>query len=350
MPNLNAGSGTAKNITIGNGGTLTIGGGAVLDLFGSVNNNGTFNAATGNINFKGSSSQLMPAFIVTNVTMNGTGGVVLGGNASINGTLTLTDGNITLGANSLTLAASSTGSVSSHIITNGTGDVVVKALAAAETRTVSVASNATTYNPVVITANAGHVTDDIKVRVVQGVLTNGTVGTLITDKVVDKTWIIDEAVAGGSNVNISLQWAAASELPDFDRSKCYVAQNIGGAWETNPAAVANGTDPYTQTKNNITGFSAFSVQILPIPRPSHGIFPNPVSTDLNVVLDFQNSSSADFSVYDAAGKLVIEKNAKLNTGLTLTKINVAHLSKGIYVLKISTFYNPLFLVTKFVKN
>lgn len=350
MPNLDAGSGTSKNITISNGGTLTIGGAAVLDLFGSVSNNGTFNAATGNINFKGSGSQSMPAFTVTNVTLSGTGGVVLGGNVSINGTLTLIDGNITLGANSLTLAASSTGSVSSHIITNGTGDVVVKALAAAATRTVPVAANATTYNPVIITANAGHVTDDIKVRVVQGVLTNGTAGALITDKVVDKTWLIDEAVAGGSNVNISLQWAAASELPDFDRSKCYVTQNIGGAWETNPAAVANGTDPYTQTKNNVTGFSAFSVQILPIPRPSHGIFPNPVSTDLNVVLDFQNASSADFSVYDAAGKLVIEKNAKLNTGLTLTKINVAHLSKGIYVLKISTFYNPSFLVTKFFKN
>jgi fibronectin-binding autotransporter adhesin len=95
----------------------------------------------------------------------------------------------------------------------------VKALAAGNTRTVPVAVNAITYNLLVIAANTGHATDDITVRVLQGVFINGSNGNQFTDIVIDKTWIIDEAVAGGSNVNVTLQWTASQELPRFDRAK-----------------------------------------------------------------------------------------------------------------------------------
>ncbi|MEO6583645.1 MAG: T9SS type A sorting domain-containing protein, partial [Ferruginibacter sp.] len=350
MPTLAGGTGTVGNITINSGATLTIGAAGILDLFGSVTSNGTFNATAGSINFQGSSSQSMPAFTTTNVTMNGSGGVLLGGNAVVNGTLNLTNGNITVGTNNLSLANSSNGSVSSHIITNGSGNVIVKALVASTARTIPVGTNAASYTPLIIAANAAHTTDDFTVRVLQGVLTNGTTGTLYTDKVVDRTWLIDEAVIGGSNVNLTMQWNEVHELTGFDRSKCYVMQFTGGAWVTGTSTAATGADPYTQTKNNVTSFSPFAVQTTPIPRPLTGIYPNPVSTNLNVVLDLSYPVETQFWIYDAAGKLVYSKPVSLSGGLSQTKIYVAHLSKGVYTLRVSTFYNPEFLIAEFIKN
>jgi hypothetical protein len=292
----------------------------------------------------------MPAFTSTNVTMNGTGGMVLNGNAAIAGTLTLTNGNITLGTNNLSLAAGAAGSVASHIITNSSGNVIVKALAANNSRTVPVAVDAASYNPAVITANAIHTTDDITVRVLQGVFINGSSGALFTGKIVDKTWIIDEAVTGGSNVNITLQWTASQELTGFERSKSYITQNTGGTWATATATAAAGSDPFTQTKTNVTAFSPFAVQTQPIPRPSTGIYPNPVSALLNVVIELPNADQVILSVFDASGRLVQQESRNLNSGLNLTNINVARLGGGTYILKVSTTYNQKFLVAKFVKD
>jgi sensor domain CHASE-containing protein len=350
MPNLNGGTGTARNITINTGGSVTLTATGILDLFGSVTNNGTFNTTAGSINFRGTVSQSMPAFTVNNATMNGSGGVVLAGNATVNGTLALTNGNITLGTNNLSLAASSTGSVASHIITNGTGNVVVKALAASNIRTVPVAVNATSYNPVVIAANTGHTTDDITVRVLQGVFINGSSGNQFTDIVVDKTWIINETVAGGSNVNVTLQWTALQELPRFTRSKCYVTQNINGTWQSAAPTAATGTDPFTQTKNNVTAFSPFAVQTQTIPRPSTGIYPNPVATILNIVTDLPFTEQLVISVYDATGRLVLQQSASAGSGLSQASINVEKLSGGVYMLKIASSRSPQLLLTKFVKQ
>ncbi|MEO7263322.1 MAG: T9SS type A sorting domain-containing protein, partial [Ferruginibacter sp.] len=350
MPNLSGGIGTAANISINSGATVTIGSAGILELFGSITNNGTFNAITGSINFRGNSSQAMPAFSTTNVTMNGSGGLVLGGNVAINGTLTLNNGNISIGSSNLSLASSSTGSAASHIITNGNGNVIVKALAASTARIVPVGTNAASYTPLIIAANAGHTTDDFMIRVQPGVFTNGNTGTLYTDKVVDKTWFVDEAVMGGSNVNLTLQWSNTNELAGFDRNKCYVMQFTGGSWVTGSSTAAGGSDPYTQTKNNITSFSPFAVQTTPIPRPLTGIYPNPTLSNLNVVLDLSYPVETQFRIYDAAGKLVYNKPVSLSGGLSQKTINVAYLSKGVYTLKVSTYYNPKFLIATFVKN
>ncbi len=350
MPNLSAANGTVRSISISNGGSVTIGAGGTLDLFGNVTGAGTFNATAGNINFRGSNSQSVPAFTTNNVTMNGAGGVVLGGSSTINGTLTLTNGNISLGSSNLTLASGSSGSVVSHIITNGTGNVIIKALAASASRTIPVGTDAISYNPVTISANAVHTTDDISIRVVAGVLTNGLTGTLYTDKVVDRTWIMDEAVTGGSDVNITLQWTGLQELTGFDRSKCYLMQFSNGTWMTATSTAAAGSDPFTQTKTNVTSFSAFAVQTQPIPRPTGNIYPNPVHSQLNVVVDLVNAGPVTLAVYDAMGRLVLTKQVTLSSGLNLTNINVLHLGDGVYVLKVSTPYNPKLFVTPFVKN
>jgi hypothetical protein len=102
MPDLSGGNGAARNITINPGASLTVGTGGTLDIYGNLVNNGIFNAAAGNLGFRGIAIQSIPAFTTINATMNGIG-VVLSGNASITGTLTLSNGNITLGANNLSV-------------------------------------------------------------------------------------------------------------------------------------------------------------------------------------------------------------------------------------------------------
>jgi hypothetical protein len=263
----------------------------------------------------------------------------------------LTNGSFTLGSNNLTLSSSAIGSIASHIITNGTGNVIVRSLAASETRSIPVATDATSFNPLVIAANAGHVTDDLSVRVLQGVLSNGTSGTLLTDKVVNKTWIIDEATGGGSNVNVTLQWTAAQELTGFLRDKSYVTQNIGGIWQTLTATAANGTDPFTQTKANVTAFSPFSVQTTPIPRPIKGIYPNPTKDVLNIVTELPIAQRAVISIYDAIGRLVMQKEVTIGAGISQTTINVTRFAGGIYTIKFTgTEISKVLPTVKFMRQ
>jgi hypothetical protein len=334
MPVLSA-AGSARNISINAGGTLTIAANGVLDLFGNVAGAGNFNATAGSINFRGDNSQTIPGFTATNVTMNGAGGLVLNGNSSITGSLTLVNGNIVIGTNNFSLGSGSSGSLASHIITGSTGVVVARSLAAGNTRVIPVAPDAGSYNPVQITGNNGHITDDITIRVTAGVLSNGTGGALLTEAVVNRTWIISESVGGGSDVDLSLQWNAPQELTRFDRNKCYVTLNTNGAWPSSLPTAATGTDPFMQSRSHVTSFGAFAVQTQPIPTPRNGIYPNPARTVLNIVMQLPFAQVATISVYDVAGRKVLEQSAVIGGGLTQTVLNVENLSGGLYYLKIT---------------
>jgi Secretion system C-terminal sorting domain len=55
------------------------------------------------------------------------------------------------------------------------------------------------------------------------------------------------------------------------------------------------------------------VQTQPIPRPSTGIYPNPVATILNIVTELPFAEQFIISVYDATGKLVLQNLLQLPT-------------------------------------
>ena len=84
-------------------------------------------------------------------------------------------------------------------------------------------------------------------------------GAKIIANAVGKSWIINEAVAGGSNANITLQWNGPDELTGFARANSYLAYHNGTIWMSNVAGAASGSNPYTQTRSGITSFSAFGV-------------------------------------------------------------------------------------------
>jgi hypothetical protein len=89
-------------------------------------------------------------------------------------------------------------------------------------------------------------------------LQSGTSGNAITTKHINRTWLIDEALAGGSNATLTLGWNAAEEQEQFTRTTCFVTHYTGGSWDLSTATSASG-NPYTTFRSGITSFSPFTV-------------------------------------------------------------------------------------------
>ncbi|RYZ59029.1 MAG: hypothetical protein EOO14_08920, partial [Chitinophagaceae bacterium] len=102
-----------------------------------------------------------------------------------------------------------------YIVTNGTGSLRRSNIGNKET-IFPVGTSLTSYNPATLT-NTG-AADQIRVRVQPSVFTAGTSGTAVADKAVNRTWLVEEDVPGGSNVTLTVQWNAADELPGFSRT------------------------------------------------------------------------------------------------------------------------------------
>lgn len=112
-------------------------------------------------------------------------------------------------------------------------------------------------NPVTITNNG--TSDYFGVGVKNGVFKYRLSGDTIRTEAVNKTWDIMNRSGGPANINITLQWNAADQLPGFDRNHVYLNHFTNGAWDPGNPAPALGTGPFLVTRNNITSFSPFSV-------------------------------------------------------------------------------------------
>lgn len=350
MPDLRYAFGTARNVTIQSGATLTVGDVGTLEVHGDIINNGSFYTTDGHLSFRGSSPQSLPRVEVQHLTVNGAGGVVLAGDVTIWGGLVLVKGHITLGPHTLSTVTGAAGSLESHIITNGTGHVLLPNLAPNTSRIVPVGADATSYNPVLIIANPGHVTDHFTIDVKHGVFKNGNAGETFTDYVVNRTWHINEQTPGGSSVNLRLYWDASQEMQNFDRQNSYVAQHRNGNWIHGIPTAAQGTGPYSQVRVGLIAFSPFTVRNEPIPQPASGIYPNPAHTHVNVVLQRQEPTPTRFRIYDAAGRLLVEEYGSVNAGTTRSRLDIQGLPAGIYFLHVSTPGERVLLAEKFVKR
>jgi hypothetical protein len=87
------------------------------------------------------------------------------------------------------------------------------------------------------------------------------------DNCVNKTWLIHNATNGNPNASITLQWSAADENSNFNRTSCYVGHYTGGGWDADSANTASGSGPFTLTRTGLTSFSPFSIgdNISPLP-------------------------------------------------------------------------------------
>lgn len=191
-------------------------------------------------------------------------GLILQGELQISSRLTLNSGRIHLGNADLVLLSSATiagGNSASFVVTDGAGRLRQLGLGSGGRGgevLFPVGSTAGSYTPVTLT-NSG-TADAFGVRVVDDVYEQGASGPALQDRVVAKTWFIDEGTAGGSDATLRFEWSAADELYAFDRAACFVSHCNGSGWDRlqDPAA-ATGTGPWQRAVAGVTAFSPFAV-------------------------------------------------------------------------------------------
>jgi hypothetical protein len=232
------------NVLVGSGTTLTFGNaGKVMNL--TLNGTSPQSIGGGGTLTFGANGSLL----VNNAT-----GVTLNKSVSLLGGLSLTAGKLTLGSNNLTLGSLTTisgASATSYIVTNGVGALTRQTVGATDVG--FPVGTSLTYNPVTIN-NAG-AADDFSVLVKSSYDNNPVDST----KAVRRQWTISEAVTGGSNATVTLQWNGADQGSLFDNAGGVTIGRFNGtAWEESPA-IKGGSNPYTAQAGATTQFSNFSV-------------------------------------------------------------------------------------------
>jgi hypothetical protein len=258
QPNTFANGGNAKSLLIESGAELTMGNGT-LSIAENMVNNGTFAPGTGTVAFIGNGNHSISgsslAHNFNNVTMNKAGEVQLSVPIAISGTLTLTNGRLDIGNSNLDLPTNTIngGNASSYVKTSGTG-TLNRDVAGIP---VSFPVGRAAYNPATLT-NSG-TADKFSVRVIDNVTDDGTaVGTTTSLAVVNRTWMISEQNAGGSDVTLGLNWNGAPEhIGGFQAASAFIAHYISsdGLWDNIGGAVATNT---IET-SGITSFSPFTI-------------------------------------------------------------------------------------------
>jgi hypothetical protein len=223
---------------------------------------GTFTNTNISIQLNGGAGQTISSTgAFKNLTINKTSGLaILASDVTVNNSLTLTSGKIALLGYNLTIPTTATisGITSSKYIIAEAGGSLIMQVTASGTKVFPIGTTAN-YVPATITLTGGSTTDNFSVRAQDSVVSKGTSGNTLTDFAVDNTWFISEAVAGGSDATVTLQWPVSLELPGFDRFVSRVSQSSGSFYQFGPVSSATGSNPYSSLKTNVTTFFAFAV-------------------------------------------------------------------------------------------
>ncbi len=250
-------AGSYAQLTIQSGATFFIQGGATVTVQGDVTSLADIQG-TGLLQMKGSSLQTvnMNGFSIPNIEIDNASNVALGGAATIGSSFLFTTGKVQLNGFDLSLASAATLTGydnSKYFVTNSTGRLVRNSLGAAFIYPVGF--DVTTYNPVTLT-QAG-TPDNIGVRCLQNVLSGGTTGGPFVKEVVDASWAVTEATAGGSNLTMTSTWNGTDELTGFNRAKTGISYYDGIGWDmTNTVTgAAAGAGPYTITRSSVSNLA-----------------------------------------------------------------------------------------------
>lgn len=79
------------------------------------------------------------------------------------------------------------------------------------------------------------------------------------------------------------------------------------------------------------------------------VYPNPVTDDLNIVLNSGKTDMATISIIDQKGKVVLAKQAKLEKGRTAFKLSTYNLTAGWYLISIKNAFGEQMLSRKIIK-
>ena len=261
----------AGHITHQNNGTLNNNGLVKLDSNYLQTGTTTSYTGTGWLHFDGNSNQSFSGLTQLAKLGCSNGSLLTPGN-----NVTITDsvnfsgsGIINIAAHTLLLQPSAglkNYGPNAYVRTNSTG--TLQQTAAPADGAVLFPVGQSTYNPAILT-NSG-TSDVFAVRVADVVLDDGTSGTPVTMDVVNRTWMIDEALAGGSDVTLKLQWFNLEELAAFDRASCGIAHHNGSSWADPPStnsATDEGSGYWSTFLSGINSFSPFAVEDAEMPLP-----------------------------------------------------------------------------------
>ncbi|AEV99117.1 hypothetical protein A4D02_11175 [Niastella koreensis] len=328
-----SGTATAHSVTIGKDATLTINGTGTLNLYGNFANSGTLNAGTGTIAFRGTANQTINTLSIGNVIMNGAG-VTLNGNLTIGSTLTMTNGNITTGSFNIYLQNATNGSVTSHVITNGTGSVIVANSTSAIT--VPVGPSAASYNPVTISNGQGMT---YTVRVMAGLIAP----VIDNSKAVNRTWTVTTTREPAAPVNISLQYADADA-----NAACNPTANMdAGAYNGITWALVSPTGGVLPTGSSAARLVALSTTQLgsivitnqgmlkaPVYEFSVQLLPTVVTTgNAKLRITSRRTMTMGWAILDATGSIVKKFTTSLSAGMNDVNVSLAGLASGVYTLR-----------------
>ncbi len=277
--------------------------------------------------------------------------IMLGSNLTIQGALNLVSGKIKLGVNDLDIATGGTvggGTENSYVVTDSIGSLIMTlATGANDSFKVGTVSN---FAPIALLANAAATTGNVSVNVADGVLSNGTTGTLLsaTHPLVNTTWFVS-STASTINYNMVAMWGTGMEVNGFDRTNAFISHFTGGAWDMQaPSASGTVGAMYSMTRTGITSLSPFmvrsgsaplSVPVITAVSQKVSIYPNPTTNTLNYTTT-GTISSIDIS--NLTGQVVKSAN-----GLSQS-VSVSELPTGTYFIHFNgTDVNT---VLKFIKE
>lgn len=146
------------------------------------------------------------------------------------------------------------------------------------------------------------------------------------NKVVNRQWTINEAVAGGTDATVALSWTTADQAAGFNPTQTVsILRWTGTAYEPHTATVTGtGTanDPYIATASGFTAFSPFIVAnfvVLPITFQTSKAYQK--NSGIQVEWSISNDNTAD--------KYIVERSASGNsfsTVGTVSALNIADLN------------------------
>jgi hypothetical protein len=286
MPNISDGTGTAffKSLEIENTARLTISGGTVNNMTGPFNLQGTvaytatrdqniFPAPHGSLEINGTGNKRLSTAVAVshNLVLGGSAKLVTGANI-----LTMKTGSNPIVASAFTDPATSwivTGNGNAGAANTGIGGLRIEQVDAADGAVLfPIGPTPAAYNPLQLT-NGGAV-DHFTVAVNDQRIPGG-----IFDAGVNRTWLVSEAVPGGSNVMLSLKWQGNEEQASFDRTQTEIIRSNGTMIvETSAKAPASGTNPYARADGAFSILTQFSVAsnatVLPVVLSSFNVQKN----------------------------------------------------------------------------
>ncbi len=266
QPVVDIDSAIANTITIDSGAILSFLPASALELKSTITENGVFDATLGKVILSGAFAQNIPGGTYYDLTIDGGSTKVSDSDVVITHVLNLMWGYVQIGNNDLILASPDStigGGEFAFISTNDTGVVTFLGLGITDTVTFHVGQ--VTYNPLGFRNNG--VVDNFSVRVTNNVYEDGVgnVQQWVTFPVINRTWMISEAVPGGSLVTMSPHWYLPGDaMNGFNNNFVYVIHHNGTEWESlidsnTTGTMAMGNNPYYTTATNVTDFSPFSV-------------------------------------------------------------------------------------------